>query len=370
MRRDTIPRQLLRLPQLLILVLVYFLVKAASKAPSIVESFYSMKLYPVIRNAVSAVTRVVPFCVAELIAAVVIAAFVIVLIVRLIKLILFRKKSLVRLISLIITAALTASYLVLAFYVMWGFNMFRTPVAEKLDLPEREYTVEELYAVCMDLAENAVRLREQVDTDPNGVITGDMNELKESIRLAYAEFGASRPSFKADVPPVKEAACSKFLSKCGIAGIYIFLTEEPLINNNEPFLYSAMDAAHETAHYIGYGREEDANFIAFLVCKDSSDPAVAYSGYMHALQHCSSALASADPALYQRLRATYSNGMLTDLADYSAHYAVYAGTDVWKASNDLNDSYLKLNKEEKGVLSYLEDTALILRYYDSRRFFN
>ncbi|MBO4563163.1 MAG: DUF3810 domain-containing protein [Clostridia bacterium] len=370
MRRETIPRQLLRLPQLLILGLVYLLVRAASKAPSIVESFYSQKLYPIIRNAVSAVTRVVPFCLAELIAAIVAAAIVIVLIVRVIKLILIRKKALVRLISLVITVALTAAYLVFAFYVMWGFNLFRTPIDEKLDLPEREYTAEELYSVCVDLAENASRLREQVETDADGVFTWDLASMKESVRRAYAEFGSSRPSFKADVPPVKEAASSKFLSACGISGMYIFLTEEPLINTDEPFLYIPMNAAHETAHYVGYAREEEANFLAFLVCADSSDPELAYSGYMHALAHCGSALASSDADLYARLREYYSEGMLKDLANYSEHYRKYSDTEIWNTANDLNDNYLKLNKQEKGVLSYLEDTALILRYYDSRRFFN
>ena len=35
----------------------------------------------------------------------------------------------------------------------------------------------------------------------------------------------------------------------------------------------------------------------------------------------------------------------------------------------MNDSYLKFNGQEKGKLSYEEDVALIMRYYDSRGFF-
>ena len=36
----------------------------------------------------------------------------------------------------------------------------------------------------------------------------------------------------------------------------------------------------------------------------------------------------------------------------------------------MNDSYLKFNDQPKGVASYEEDVLLILRLYDSERFFS
>ena len=50
MKNNSLLHQLLRLPQLLILVVTYFLVRAASKAPAIVDAAYSNKVYPFIRN--------------------------------------------------------------------------------------------------------------------------------------------------------------------------------------------------------------------------------------------------------------------------------------------------------------------------------
>lgn len=370
MRRDSIPKQLLRLPRLLILVLVFLLVKAASGAPKIVESVYSEGAYPVIRNAVSAVTRAFPFSVAEAIAMIVLAVFVILLIIRVLRLIFLRKKSLVRLLSLLITAVLAAAYLLLAFYIMWGLNYFRPSVAVKLDLPEREYTTEELEAVCYDLLENARLQREAMGVGDDKAFSLSFEEVQEKVVAAYDDFGASRPSFKANVPKVKPVYLSEQLSKLGISGIFVFLTEEPNINTKEPSLYVPVNAAHETAHYLGYAREEDANFIAFLVCTESSDPALKYSGYMHALSHCGGSLAQRDKAAWDRLTAGYSDGMRRDLNIYRENYAQYADTEVWKASEKANDAYLKANKQEKGVDSYKEDTALIMRYYDSRRFFN
>ena len=369
MRRKTIPGQLLRLLQLISLGLLYILIKLAAKSPALVEAVYSQKVYPFIRNAVSAVTRVLPFSLAEVIAMILVTAAAILLIVRVVRLIFFRKEALVKLLSSIITIVLTCSYLVIAFYVMWGFNLYRPDVAEKLDLPEREYSVEELRAVCEDLLEHANELRTRVNTDENGIFNDDVGEMKAAVINAYTEFGASRPSFKADVPQVKTLIFPEILSRCGISGIFVFLTEEPNVNTDEPFLYTPFNAAHETAHYLGYAHEEDANFIAFLVITGSNDPALAYSGYVHALTHFAKALRQADQNAYNTLYASYSPELIADLRDYSAYYEAYTDTKVYHAAQDMNDSYLKFNGQEKGKLSYEEDVALIMRYYDSRGFF-
>ena len=370
MKRDTVPRQLLRLLQLLILGILYIVIKAAAKAPAIVDAVYSQKIYPPIRNVVSFATRNVPFSVAEAAAGIVIVVIAVLLVVRIITLLCLKKGAFVRLLSLIISVVLTASYLIVAFYVMWGFNYFRTPVAEKLDLPDREYSVEELEKLCYELAGHAVELREEVDEDENGVFTFDFGAVSKSIRTSYSDFGATRPSFKADVPVVKQLKFGDLFSRCSIAGIYVPFTEEPNVNSNEPALYKAFNAAHETAHYLGYAHEEDASFIAFLACMDSDDAALAYSTYMHALNHCANALAKADRKSYSALTAAYSDGMRKDFADYTEYYNKYSGTKTWEKSNELNDNYLKFNEQEKGVLSYEEDVALILRYFDSRRFFD
>lgn len=369
MKNNSLLHQLLRLPQLLILVVTYFLIRAASKAPAIVDAAYSSKVYPFIRNAVSSVTRIVPFSVAEVSTIALVLLFSIMLVVRVIRLLCLKRHSLVRLVSLIISAVLTVAWLVFVFYVMWGFNYFRPSVAEKLDLPEKEYTSEQLFAVCMDLSQKASALRESVPESDDGVFTTEVSSLKVSIPRAFADFGATRPSFKADVPQVKPLTFSGVFSKLGISGIYVPFSEEPNINTDEHPLFIPFSAAHETAHYLGYAREEDANFLAFLILKDSSSPELAYSAYMHALVHCANALYKADPEAYKLLSDGYSDAMRADLASYSEHYRKN-DSSLREASDKVNDSYLKLNKQEKGVLSYEEDTALILRYYDSCRFFD
>lgn len=369
MKRNTIIGQLLRLPQLLIVPMTLILVSFAKKSAELVESIYSTGFYPIVRDVISKFTRIVPFSLAEISVyscAILIAAF---LFIKLIRLITLKKGALLGLVSFVITIALTAGYLLSAFYLLWGLNYYRLPAADKLDLPSREYSTAELESLCVELARNANELREQLDEDEDGVFTVSMSELRSSVVEAYKNFGTQKPSFKADVPTVKSIMLSETFSQLGITGIYVFLTEEPNINVNEPCLYLPHAAAHETAHFLGYAAEEDANFIAFLVCIASDSASLTYSGYVHALTHCGNALAKVDRDAYSRVYSTYTEGLKRDFRNYSEHYHKYADTEIMQASENLNDSYLKANDQEKGIASYEEDVALILRYYDSIGFF-
>ena len=105
MRRDSIPRQLLRLPALLILPVTYGLIKLFQANPAMVDYVYVSKFYPFISRAIVGVFGKIPFSVFEISCYVILAAVVVFLVIRVLSLILLRKESLVRLISFIISAA-------------------------------------------------------------------------------------------------------------------------------------------------------------------------------------------------------------------------------------------------------------------------
>ena len=369
MRKTSFLRQLLRLLNLLIVPLTILLIEWAKKSPALVETVYAKGIYPWLRGAVSYVTRYVPFSVAEIFACVLAVVIAVITVIRFIRFITFREEGFIRFFSLLVSLAVAAGYMFFLFYAMWGFNYYRTPIADRMDLPERQYTKEELYSLCVDLADKAKALREDVPVNTSGVYCGEFSSIRKEVVKAYKKYGTIRPSFKTDVPKAKPLASSELFSQRGISGIYIFLTEEPNVNVNEPSLYLAFSAAHETAHYVGYAREQEASFLAFLVLSGADDADAAYSGYMHALNNCSHALYSADKELYSQLYGRYSEGMKADLADYSKYYKKYEDTETWNRSNEMNDKYLKFNDQPSGVLSYSEDVALILRYYDSIGFF-
>ncbi len=370
MRRYTLVHQLLRLPNLLILVLTFILAKVFRGNPQLTDWLYSGKIYPAVSRFIAGFTRKIPFSVVEyaLYALIVLAALF--LVVRVIALITLRKDSLMKLVSLIITFALTAAYLVFFFYALWGFNFFRTPIDSRLALPSREYSTEELLSLCEKLADDAAELRTGLEEDEDGVLKADSEALFEAIKEAYTEYGADHELFSNPVCGIKPVMASRMLSELRILGIYSGFTAEPNVNMDQPSVYLGFSAAHEVAHYYGWAREDEANFAAYIVCYTSKDPVLAYSAAMHALSNCVNDLSKRDFEAYKKLwNEHFSEGMERDLAAYSVYYKKYENSKAGDVNDKVNDSYLSFNGQEAGIAAYQQDVILLLRFYDAKGFF-
>ena len=155
------------------------------------------------------------------------------------------------------------------------------------------------------------------------------------------------------------------MSSAGSAGIYIPYTAEANVNTDQPDLYIPASTAHETAHYFGFAREDEANFIAYYASMFSEDPALRYSAVMNALVCCGNALCEQDRELYIAMRERYTDGMNRDLTEYRNYLANSSGGKLEEISDKLNDTYLKHNGQTEGVDSYYQMTRLLLAYFES-----
>ena len=83
---------------------------------------------------------------------------------------------------------------------------------------------------------------------------------------------------------VKPIIFSQMLSRLGIYGFYSFLTGEVNINTEIPQVTVPSCIAHEYAHSQGFSREGEAEFLAYLVCRESDSDLIKYSGNISALR--------------------------------------------------------------------------------------
>ena len=362
--------QLLKLPFLLILILgllVPTFMKNADAAG--VEKVYSGKIYPVIAKILSAISSVVSFSVAE--AAVLILAVLLILIfvIRLCKLafgkVLKRHINRVKFISFLISLGIFAGVMLNLFYCLWGFNNYRMKLADSMQLDVKPRSVDELAYACEDLAGKAAALREIVNEDDEGVYTiGEHKAAFESVKTAYENLGMQNQLFNIPVHRAKPVFASKILSKTGIAGMYSPYTAEMNINVDQPDLYILADAAHETAHYMGFAREDEANFLAFYVSLFSENANFRYSAAMDALLTCSNKLYEQDADRYFELYENcFTEKMKRDLDSYREYFDKYKDDPVKAASEKVNDSYLKHNGQTEGIKSYGNAVDLILADY-------
>lgn len=157
----------------------------------------------------------------------------------------------------------------------------------------------------------------------------------------------------------KPVAMSRIMSYAGISGVFFPFTLESNINVNEPFFMFPVTMAHELAHQCGFMQEDEANFIAYLACKQLDDPTMLYSGLFLAFKHSISALEEINPELAAEITSSLSQAVLRDILQNEQYLARYEGI-ISNISNTVNDLYLKTNNQADGVDSYARMVDLLL----------
>lgn len=141
--------------------------------------------------------------------------------------------------------------------------------------------------------------------------------------------------------------------------MYFPFTVESNINTDGPFFTIPATMGHELAHQCGFMREDEANFIGYLACKNAADPVTRYSGYSLAYDYAISALSRADADAAQAIAATLSPAVQEDRRQRAAHLQQFAGP-VAQLSNSVNNAYLKANQQHDGTQSYGRMVDLLL----------
>ena len=147
-----------------------------------------------------------------------------------------------------------------------------------------------------------------------------------------------------------------------ISGVYTYFTGEANINTNFPDYTIPYTAAHEMAHQRGIAREDEANFIAFLVCISSDDPYIRYSGYLEVYEYVASSLYSADKNYYSAVYSSLKTNVRAEMAAYSAFFDKYRENVVANVSEAVNNSYLQIHGTV-GSKSYGLVVDLAVAYY-------
>lgn len=246
-------------------------------------------------------------------------------------------------------------------------NYNRYTFAEISNLTIQPSTTQELYELCKELAVEANELREQLQTeDEYGAFcleNSSIRILSQTAQEGYAKLGEQYKQFNYPAIRAKGILFSRLMSYTDLVGVYCPFTMECNINQEAADYSIPSTICHELAHYYGFMREDEANFIAYLVCKNTEDLSYNYSGTMLALIHAGNQLASVDSEKYYELWLSYSEQVKIDLKKNSEYWAQFKENKVTAVSQAMNDSYLKANNQSDGVKSYGRMVDLLLALY-------
>lgn len=252
------------------------------------------------------------------------------------------------------------------FFTAFAPCYFRYPLAQNLSLEDREVSAQELYDTACAVCEQIEDVEGEVSFVYGGesVMPYDFNELVDRVNQAYARYAADADYVSHFRSYAKPLASSSVFTYTHISGVYTFMTGEVNINVNYPDFVRPFTVAHEFSHQRGLAKEEEANFVAYLVCIGSEDPYLRYSGYVNLLQYLMDALAEADDTLYQELCAEkIPFSVQGELQAYSVFFRKYSHSTASKVTGAVNDVFLNSQGESEGTASYGLVVDLAVAYY-------
>lgn len=308
----------------------------------------------------------IPFSITEIVVVLIIPSAIALILFFIIKLIRSKnKKSVIEKSARFL--ALAVSLFLFVFMVTDGANFSRLPLSQNMNLESREYTAEDLYNLTSILAKNASSARENLKEDKNGCISLNLSqkEMLKSADDAYKNIKKEYPFLITGTTKVKSVLLSHSWSYTGTTGVYCPWTLETNVNTDVPAYSIPSTAAHEIAHTMGFAKENECNFLAWLASDTSNIPDYVYSGNLSAFIHCSNALYKADKELWKKAVSNCSSGVIRDLNAKSEYWDKFEG-EVMENSQNVNDTFIKVNGVESGILSYDEMVELMLRYFDTK----
>lgn len=349
------------IPLLPLAIIISFL---GSINPKGIEEVYSKGLYRFVAQLFSKITGVIPISIAEIIILSLVAFSAFQVIKLVINISNAKNNRFGIFFRFVISVVLVLTTIYFTFMLAWGLNYHRLPFSNIVGFEMVDYSSEDLADLAGYLINEANKLREYVDVNEDGIMTLGESPFKTMKRanIAFDKAGEIYPELGGNYGKPKVLLFSKAISYLGIWGFYFPFTFEANVNINIPDSMIPSTTIHEIAHQRGFAREDEADYIAYLVSRMHPDYDYQYSGTLMALRHVMNALARADYERFLELRESYSDGVLKDMQDITAHNQKHSGF-ISNISAEVNNAYLKANAQKDGIKSYGRMIDLLMAQY-------
>lgn len=252
---------------------------------------------------------------------------------------------------------------------IYGLNYYASPLQDDIRMESYEFTVSDLEKTTLYFLTKANTLAAELPRDENGDLTiGTFEELADQAGSGFSSLVHSTGAvFGGSTAPVKRLAWADMYTAMGITGIHMAITGEAAVNPQTPAASLPFTMCHEMAHRMCIATEDDANFAAFLACRENESPAFQYSAYYMAFRYCFSALSidgSAEAsAAAARISLQMNNQLRHDYKSYNEFFTSRRNETLNTVADVVNDTYIKVSGDENGTASYSQVSILLVNWY-------
>lgn len=237
---------------------------------------------------------------------------------------------------------------------------FQKPIISKL--PETEITLEKRKFLVLKYLEKCKQTRTLVKENRQGIfVVSDIKVIQSEIlnrQTKLPAFISSKGS--GQINSFKPSLFDDVMSFTGILGYYNPFTTEAQFNAKLPSSYLPFTLAHESSHQLGYAREQEANFIGYLIGINSSNTELRYSTEYFTLKSLLNSIVYEDEKFVKSMLKSYSLGMKRDRA-YEKQFVLNHQGMLNEFFGFTNNLFLKSNQQE-GSVTYSYFIDLLVRY--------
>lgn len=342
------------------LILLTILIKFVSWYPQWVETNYTRGVYPVISKVQRFLFGWIPISIGDILYIVLI--IIIVYKVGIFFRLLFKRKLNRKYFILALQQGIFIFlFLYVSFNLLWGLNYNRKGIAHQLNLDVKKYTIEDLDTLTTVLLERVNHYAETV-TEQQRDSFSRKKRLFNAAAMAFREAEKKYPFLQYKPVSVKPSLFSYLGNYLGFQGYYNPYSGEGQVNTTIPRFLEPYVTTHEIAHQLGYAKENEANFVAFLVCRTYNNDAFRYSLYYDLYHYAIVEVYRRDTILGKYFQEKLHPQVKKDRKTYKDFYSRYKNPIepiiMWGYGE-----FLKANNQPAGKMTYNEVVAWLVAYY-------
>lgn len=343
-----------------LLILIALLIKFASTQPVWVEENFSTNIYPVISKIQRSLFGWIPWSMGDLF-----YTFLILVILfktgQFLKTVFMKQMNRLFLLSGLKQLIFFFLFVYACFYGLWGLNYNRQGIISQLGLELKPYTRQDLDSLTALLHQRlnfyaATVNKKQRDSLRYKKILFD----KASEAYLYAAYNF--PFLSYEPQSIKPSLFSYLGNYLGFQGYYNPFSGEGQVNTTIPPVLEPFVTTHEIAHQLGYARENEANFVAFLACKSFPHDVFRYSLYLDLYNYTRLEFFRKDSLRAKSYDEQLHPQVKKDIKEIRNFFQRYTNP-VEPVIMWLYGNYLQANNQPEGKRTYNQVVAYLIAYY-------
>ena len=329
---------------IILLILAAFIIAARINVS--VGEWYATHLFPHISTVLSLLVSWISFSMTEVLVVSAVALMIYVLIRNI------RRREKVW--KIFIKEAEIVAWIIVWFYCGWGMNYFRENIYTRGNFTRQAFDEEVFRQFITDYADslNHSYTPETID------MSVYENDIKERYSSVPDHFGLSQA--KRWQHP-KKLLFNSLYTAVGVGGYIGPFFGETHLNADLFPQQMPSSYAHELSHLLGVSNEDEANFWAYQICRNSYIPAVKYSAYYSLLPYVlSNASRVLDEEEYKEYVLSIRTEIRQQLVEQQDFWKSKYNKTLGKIQSVIYDSMLKANKIPSGTKNYSQVIELII----------